>query len=69
MALGDDSQWPRRRANWAGLVGSKVPGFSSSGTSSPVSQGTTTSGMPPMAEATTAVSVAIASRLMIPNGS
>jgi methionine aminopeptidase len=34
-----------------------------------VAPGATTSGMPPIAEATTAVSHAIASRLMIPNGS
>ena len=41
----------------------------SNGTRSPVSPGTTISGMPPTAEATTGVSHAIASRLMMPNGS
>ena len=35
----------------------------------PVSPSTTTSRMPPTAEATTGVSHAMASRLMIPNGS
>src|SRR6185312_1292828 len=39
------------------------------GTSSPVTPSATTSGMPPTAEATTAVSQAIASRLTIPSGS
>ena len=41
----------------------------SSGTRNPVSPSTTTSLMPPTALATTAVSQAIASRLMMPNGS
>ena len=41
----------------------------STGTSSPVSPSTTTSGIPPTAVATTGVSQAIASRLVIPNGS
>ena len=39
------------------------------GTSNPVLPGTTTSMIPPTAEATTGVPQAIASRLMIPNGS
>jgi len=41
----------------------------STGTSKPVSPCTTTSGMPPTALATTGVPQAIASRLMMPNGS
>jgi hypothetical protein len=45
------------------------PPSAANGTSSPVSPGTTISGMPPTAEATTGVSHAIASRLMMPNGS
>ena len=39
------------------------------GTSVPVSPSATTSGMPPIADATTAVSHAIASRLTMPSGS
>ena len=39
------------------------------GTSSPVRPSSTTSGMPPTALATTAVSVAIASRFTMPSGS
>ena len=55
--------------NAAASAGSKVPGLSVRSTSRPVSSGTTTSGMPPTLDATTAVSHAIASRLMMPNGS
>ena len=42
---------------------------SSGGTSSPVTPASTTSGMPPTREATTAVPHAIASRLTMPSGS
>ena len=51
------------------VLRSKVPGSSLGSTSNPVSPGTTTSGMPPTLDATTAVSQAIASKLMMPNGS
>jgi hypothetical protein len=60
----------RSCANLAGSFGSKSAGpDGSKGTRSPVFSGMTTSMIPPTAEATTGVPHAIASRLMIPNGS
>src|SRR5215213_943474 len=60
----------RARENASGSRGSTDPPPSASiGTSTPVSPGTTISGIPPTRDATTGVSHAIASRLMIPNGS
>ena len=56
-----------KRAGSTGVIGSSAR--SATGTSSPVSPSTTTSGMPPTALATTGRSQAMASRLMIPNGS
>ena len=56
--------------NCSGCFGSTSMALMASGvTSRPVSPCSTTSGMPPTAEATTGVSHAMASRLMIPNGS
>ena len=55
---------------WSGSSGVPVPSVAySMGTSRPVWPSTTTSGMPPVAVATTAVSQAIASRLTMPRGS
>jgi hypothetical protein len=59
---------PRAKpAGFRGAPNGSSPG--SNGTSQPVAPSTTTSGMPPTAEATTGASHAIASRLTSPNGS
>jgi hypothetical protein len=55
-------------ANCSGFAAAPAPVFSK-GTSRPVMPSSTTSGMPPVALATTAVSHAMASRLTIPSGS
>ena len=58
------------RAKRAGSTGSREPSSrGSNGTSRPVTPSSTTSGMPPVRVATTAVSQAIASRLTMPSGS
>ncbi len=60
----------RSATNFSGSTGVPVPSSTCSiGTSRPVSPSATTSGMPPVAVATTAVSQAIASRLTMPIGS
>ncbi len=60
----------RSAANRDGSAGSPIPsGRGSIGTRSPVTPSSTTSGMPPVAVATTAVWHAMASRFTIPSGS
>ena len=60
----------RSATNRSGSSGVPVPSVACSiGTSRPVTPSATTSGMPPVAVATTAVSQAIASRLTMPIGS
>ena len=60
----------RSATNASGSTGVPLPSSTCSiGTSQPVSPSTTTSGMPPVAVATTASSQAIASRLTMPSGS
>ena len=61
------------RGSQAGGEGGRISRIEGAGLEPRIDQktfspGTTTSGMPPTAEATTAVSQAMASRLMMPNG-